>query len=221
MHYAERKSQYFPNTEVNFYKLAKTTKVISLPEQVMESETNPKVPPNPPPLSQPNRYVTTHNAEGKAVFCQTLGEALTTYEVPGMLYYEAYKTFEAPVNLTDEADIKEVQSHAAEDGTISFPKPGATILRYCDWPPGGSSPLHRHETMDFGIVVHGEMEAIMDSGETRLLKVGDCIVQRNTLHAWRNPSATEHARVIFVIQGCPPVKVGEKEMRQDLGAFGK
>jgi quercetin dioxygenase-like cupin family protein len=195
-------------------------KATTLHKQVMESETNPKVPPNPS-IGKPNRYITTHNDEGKAVFSQVFDEALATYEIPGMLFYEAYKTFQAPVNMTDEADIKAIQSHAADEGTISFPKPGATILRYCDWPPGGSSPLHRHETMDFGILVHGEMEAIMDSGETRLLKVGDCIVQRNTLHAWRNPSATEFARVIFVIQGCPPVKVGGKEMHQDLGAFGK
>lgn len=173
------------------------------------------------PLGKPNRYITTHDGEGKAVFSKAFDEALTRHEIPGMLFYEAYKTFEAPINMSDESDITAIQSRAAGEGTISFPDPGATILRYCDWPPGGSAPLHRHETMDFGIVVHGEIEAILDSGETRLLRVGDCIVQRNTLHAWRNPSGTEYARVIFVIQGCPPVKVAGKEMRQDLGAFGK
>lgn len=179
-----------------------------------ESSPNPAPPP-------PNRFVTTHNANGEAVFSKALPEILPTYGVPGMAYYEAWTTFEAPVQMNDEADIKAVQSHAAEESNISFPKPGATILRYCDWPPGGSSPLHRHETMDFGIVIQGEMEAIMDSGETRLLKAGDCIIQRNTLHAWRNPSTTEYARVVFVIQGCPPVRVGDKVMRQDLERFGK
>jgi quercetin dioxygenase-like cupin family protein len=138
-----------------------------------------------------------------------------------MLFYEAYTTFHNPVKLDAEADIEAIQSIAAEEEKISFPAPGAIILRYCDWPPGGSSPLHRHETVDFGVVIHGKIEAIMDSGEKRLLNAGDCIVQRNTLHAWRNPSETEWARVLFVINGCHPVKVGEKEMKEDLGAFGK
>ena len=186
----------------------------------MESETNPTGVGNPP-FGEPNRHVTTHNAQGKAIFSQSLPVAVPTHEIPGMLYYEAYTTFQSPVNLADEIDIKAVQANAPRETTPSFPKPGNTILRYCDWPPGGTSPLHRHETIDFGIMIHGEMEAIMDSGERRRLRAGDLIVQRNTLHAWQNPSATDWARMIFVINGCPPVKVGEKVMRQDLEAFGK
>jgi len=63
-----------------------------------------------------------------------------------MLYYEVYKTFDpAPVNLNNESDIKVIRERVAEEAVISFPKPGATILRYCDWPPGGSSPLHKEE----------------------------------------------------------------------------
>lgn len=173
------------------------------------------------PFGAPNRYVSTHTADGKAVFSTTLSETLTTYNIPGMAYHEAYTTLDAPINLNDETDIKTVKALEPEEKTISFPSPGQTILRYCDWPPEGTSPLHRHETMDYGIVIHGQMEAIMDSGETRLMKAGDVLVQRNTLHGWRNPSATEWARMVFVIQGCPPVKVGDKVMRQDLDAFGK
>ncbi len=174
-----------------------------------------------PELGRPKRYITTHNAEGKAIFSEAFDETLTAHEIPGMVYYEAYKTFEAPVNMTDEADLKAIEARRAEEATISFPTPGAITLRYCDWAPGGSAPLHRHETMDFGIVLRGEIEAFLDSGETRLLKVGDCLVQRNTLHGWRNPSATEYARVLFVINGCRPVTVAGQEMRMDLGRFVK
>ncbi|KAK0742904.1 hypothetical protein B0T18DRAFT_439024 [Schizothecium vesticola] len=169
----------------------------------------------------PTRFVTTHDAQGNAIFSPALQGPLTTHEIPGMLYYEAYKTFDpAPVNLNNESDIKVIRERVAEEAAISFPKPGATILRYCDWPPGGSSPLHRHVTIDFGIVIFGSMEAIMDSGETRMLRAGDVIVQRNTLHAWRNPSETEWARVVFVIQGTHPTIIGDKVMGEDLRAFG-
>jgi len=174
-----------------------------------------------PPFGEPSRYVTTHDAQGNAVFSRALRGPITTHEIPGMLYYEAYKTFEpAPVNLNNESDIKAVQERVAEEAAIMFPKPGVTILRYCDWPPGGTSPLHRHETIDFGIVIFGSMEAIMDSGETQMLKAGDVIVQRNTLHAWRNPSDSEWARLVFVIQGTHPTIVGDKVMVEDLRAFG-
>jgi quercetin dioxygenase-like cupin family protein len=175
-----------------------------------------------PPFGEPNRYVTTHDAQGNAVFSSALRGPITTHEIPGMLYYEAYKTFEpAPVNLNNESDIKAIQERVAEEAAIMFPEPGVTILRYCDWPPGGTSPLHRHETIDFGIVIFGSIEAIMDSGETQMLKAGDVIVQRNTLHGWRNPSNCEWARVVFVIQGTHPTIVGDKVMVEDLGAFGK
>ena len=174
-----------------------------------------------PPFGEPNRYVTTHDGEGNAVFSSKMSGPVTSYEIPGMLYYEAWKKFEAgPPYLDCEADFDQIKVRENEDATIAFPKPGATYLRYCDWPPGGSSPLHRHETMDFGIVIHGQMEATMDSGDVRMLKAGDVIIQRNTMHAWRNPSDTEWARVVFVIQGCHPVHIGGKVMREDLGAFG-
>ncbi|KAH8898463.1 hypothetical protein GQ53DRAFT_742493 [Thozetella sp. PMI_491] len=178
------------------------------------SGTTPSQAPSPP-----KRYISTHDAEGKSIFSEAFPDELATYQIPGMTYYEAYKTFEAPIPLAQETDLKTMQAHAAEDGTITFPKPGATTLRYCDWPPGGEAPLHRHESIDFGIVILGEIEAFMDSGERRLLKPGDCLVQRNTLHGWRNPSTTEYARVVFVIQGTQPVTVNGETMRQDLGRF--
>ncbi|KAK0646786.1 hypothetical protein B0T16DRAFT_414248 [Cercophora newfieldiana] len=136
-----------------------------------------------------------------------------------MLYYEVYTSVTSPIKLQDEADIRAIQANEPNESTISFPKPGNTILRYCDWPPGGSAALHRHETIDFGIVIHGSVEAIMEDGEKRVLGPGDVLVQRNTLHGWRNASETEWARVAFVIQGCEPVEVGGKKMELDLGAF--
>jgi quercetin dioxygenase-like cupin family protein len=167
----------------------------------------------------PKRFITTHNAEGRAVFSQMFDDTVSTNSIPGMAYYEAYKTFKTPIQLSEEADLKEMKAHAHEDSTITFPKPGEVILRYCDWGPGEGAPLHRHESIDFGIVVHGEIEAFLDSGETRRLRVGDVLVQRNTLHGWRNPSETDYARVLYVIQGTEPVVVAGKEMKIDLGKF--
>ncbi len=173
-----------------------------------------------PVLAPPKRYVTTHDASGKVVFSTALPEgAMAARSVPGMVYYEAWDTFASPISLdASERDIAQVQG--IEDRGISFPQPGGVILRYCDWPPGGSAPLHRHETVDFGIVISGEIEAVLESGEARRLGPGDVLVQRNTLHAWRNASDTQPVRVVYVIMGCKPVTVAGREMKQDLGAFG-
>lgn len=50
----------------------------------------------------------------------------------------------------------------------------------------------------------------LDSGETRLLKEGDVLVQRGTMHAWKNPSTTESARMLCFVMPSHPVK-GAKE----------
>lgn len=53
------------------------------------------------------------------------------------------------------------------------------------------------------------MEIILDSGETRLMKVGDVLVQRAINHSWRNPSSTKWARIAAV--SFPVVADGMKE----------
>ncbi len=57
--------------------------------------------------------------------------------------------------------------------------------------------MHRTETVDYAIVLEGEIWAVMDEDET-LLRAGDILVQRGTSHAWANRSA-KTARVAFVL----------------------
>jgi uncharacterized cupin superfamily protein len=57
--------------------------------------------------------------------------------------------------------------------------------------------MHRTDTVDYAIMLEGEMVAIMDSGET-VLRAGDVLVQRGTNHAWANRSGRP-ARIAFVL----------------------
>ena len=133
-----------------------------------------------------------------------------------MQYFEGYEILEFPLNMTDETDLKAFHKHTTSAAErLHFPREGM-VLRYCDWAPGCSIPMHRTESIDFGTVIHGSIELTLDSGEVRLLKVGDSIVQRGTTHSWRNPSDTEHTRVIFVVQGCPPVVIDGEKMSEVL-----
>ena len=62
--------------------------------------------------------------------------------------------------------------------------PGGVIGRILTWPSGFSYRRHTTPTMDFIIVISGQLELVLDS-ETRVLVAGDVAVQRGTPHAWR------------------------------------
>lgn len=85
--------------------------------------------------------------------------------------------------------------------------------------PGLLSPMHRTVSLDYGVVLEGEVELVLDSGETRLLKRGDVAVQRGTNHAWRNTSETEWARMMYILQPCAPLEVGGKKLGEDYGGM--
>jgi len=57
--------------------------------------------------------------------------------------------------------------------------------------------MHRTETIDYGIVLSGEVYLVVEDGET-LLRPGDVVVQRGTNHAWHNRS-DQPSRMAFVL----------------------
>jgi len=57
--------------------------------------------------------------------------------------------------------------------------------------------MHRTETVDYGIVLEGELVLIMDEGETTV-KAGDVVVQRGTNHGWSNRS-NQNCRIAFIL----------------------
>ena len=57
--------------------------------------------------------------------------------------------------------------------------------------------MHRTETIDYGIVLEGEIVLIMDVGET-LVRAGDVVIQRGTNHGWANRS-DRHCRIAFIL----------------------
>jgi len=72
-----------------------------------------------------------------------------------------------------------------------------TVFRLVEYQPGVAPRNHRTETVDYAIVLEGEIWAVMDEDET-LLRAGDILVQRGTNHAWANRSS-KTARIAFVL----------------------
>ncbi|MBW8783181.1 MAG: cupin domain-containing protein [Novosphingobium sp.] len=93
----------------------------------------------------------------------------------------------------------------AGGGPFRFPESGSLFVCH-DFPPGGGSPIHATDTIDYIVVVSGEIVFITESGETTL-RGGDVLVDRGAVHAWRNDGA-ETCRVINVLIPAHPLGQG-------------
>ena len=87
------------------------------------------------------------------------------------------------------------------------PPPNGTRFCVIDFPPGNHPHMHRTETIDYVIVIDGEIEMDMDDSTVKL-KQGDILVQRGTNHAWANRSG-KNARVAFVLVDGKPLGIGK------------
>ncbi|CAN0592908.1 unnamed protein product, partial [Laminaria digitata] len=72
-------------------------------------------------------------------------------------------------------------------------------FRVVDVPPGVKSAMHVTDTVDYAIMLEGEVHLVLDTEET-LLAAGDTVIQLGTMHAWDNRS-DRPARMVFVNLG--------------------
>jgi quercetin dioxygenase-like cupin family protein len=77
--------------------------------------------------------------------------------------------------------------------------------------------MHRTISIDYGVVLEGEIELILDSGEKRLMKRGDISVQRGTMHAWRNTSKSEWGRMLYILFEAKDLEIKGKILEEDYG----
>ncbi|KAH8804714.1 cupin 2 domain-containing protein [Xylogone sp. PMI_703] len=88
-----------------------------------------------------------------------------------------------------------------------IPRPPEKGAVFCttDIAPGGASPMHRTVSLDYCVILKGEIVLKLDGGEEVVLKEGDYIVQRGTMHAWINKS-NEWCRVLCIMLAAEKVK---------------
>lgn len=146
------------------------------------------------------RVVTGHDRDGLAII-----RSDTVFEprpVTGGIasFAKLWTTATSPADNTDEDD-------GAQRKT-GLTCPGGTVLRFVDFGPGKASPMHKTNSIDYGIVIAGEVELRLDSGVATRLKPGDVVVQRGTNHAWVNVG-TGWARMAFVLIEAKPLGSGE------------
>lgn len=169
-------------------------------------------------LRHPNRFITDHDESGKAVFSTTLSEPVPWQQIPNDAQFAlCYATNQSPVDLTSNKDIKTYSNYLSNLPGIMIP--GGTVLRYVDMPPGALSPMHRTVSLDYGVVLEGEVDLVLDSGEKRTMRRGDLSVQRGTMHAWKNKSDTEWARMLYILQEAKPLEINGDKLGEDYGGL--
>lgn len=170
------------------------------------------------------RVVTGHDKSGKAVILSD-GAVPVVHSNPmrpGQLSYEVWKTSAMPIPLpADEPEPTggKRQLHPVANGTvfrISEVPPESDAIRNLTpeaaraafaasnaeeastWGRGGRHPLmHRTQTVDYAVVLEGEITLLLDEGEV-MLKAGDVVIQRGTNHAWRNHTS-KPTRMLYVL----------------------
>ncbi|HEX4087806.1 MAG TPA: cupin domain-containing protein [Trebonia sp.] len=139
----------------------------------------------------PRRVVTGHDRQGVSVFAADGPVPVVRTAPDGALFYEVWGTAEMPAAI----------GAAEPDPTVGAltvpPPPSGTKIRINEFPPGVASPVHRTQSVDYGIVLDGEVVLVLDDSETTL-RPGDVAVQRGTSHRWENRTGRT-ARMAFIL----------------------
>ena len=145
------------------------------------------------------RIVTGHTPEGTAVF--TSDEEFETVIIPtgDAAMSTLWTTATVPADCNDETD------GAKRDAGTTLK--GGSVIRIVDMLPGASSPLHRTDSIDYGIIISGEIELELENKVSKRIGAGEIIIQRGTLHKWKNPSETEVCRIVFVLIEAKPYEI--------------
>jgi quercetin dioxygenase-like cupin family protein len=141
-----------------------------------------------------HRVVTGHDANGRAVFRSE--DVSPTRMIPSgdAAFLLIWTTATVPADNNDETDGRE------RDAGLTLNQ--GSVIRIVDMLPGGESPMHRTNSIDYGIVLEGEIELELEDGAKTTIRQGGIIVQRGTNHLWRN--VTEKVcRIAFVLIEAP------------------
>ena len=162
-----------------------------------------------------SQYITTTNSEGKGVLSEKVPTARHAIEIPGGSMEILYTSHSAKPNLSTEADIEQY----AHDRTNGLPNNAiapevGTSGAIITFKPDAVSLFHRTMTIDTIVVIQGDLEHHGDSGEVQTLHAGDSIIQRGTMHQWKNvtPNGGVAKMACFAQSIVAPLEVSGKKL---------
>lgn len=169
-------------------------------------------------LPKIHRYITGHNNEGKAIFDSTFGEeSKMKANDDGLAFALSYSTKGFPVDMGQDKDLDVYGQYLKDAPGLVIA--GGTVLRHVDIPPQTACTMHRTVSLDYGCVLEGEVELLLDSGEKRIMQRGDVAIQRGTMHQWINHSEKLWARMLFVLQESKPLDIAGEKFGEHLAGM--
>lgn len=173
-----------------------------------------------PPI---HRVVTGHDSDGRAIVASdgALPTVVEIAAIPGTVFHEVWATSASPAPLDNGIDptLGALSLPPPQGGTrirfVDIPPDtpeflarGAAQMKDAFTQIGdaaastveAASPhplMHRTESVDYGVVIEGELTLVLDDSEVQL-KAGSVVVQRGTNHAWANRS-DRLCRMLFVL----------------------
>jgi quercetin dioxygenase-like cupin family protein len=149
------------------------------------------------------RVVTGHDENGKAVVTIDELSKNVIARRPGMESAVIWATDRPVPDLASDRDIS-----AEVTGTTM---PGGSVLRVARLEPGVSPRLHRTESIDYAIVLSGQLDMEIEDQVVHL-NPGDIVVQRGTVHNWVN-NGTEPVTVAFILISATMPEIGGRRLK--------
>ena len=149
---------------------------------------------------QVRRVVTGHDTSGRAIVkIDEVAQNIASSR-PGASACVVWTTENFPVDNTGTEDAGLRKTGTTLDN--------GTVFRVLELAPGVSPRNHRTDSIDYAVVMSGEVDMELDDTSVHL-KAGDVLVQRGTIHNWVN-RGTEPCVIAFVLIAAKPVAVGGK-----------
>jgi quercetin dioxygenase-like cupin family protein len=136
------------------------------------------------------RVVTGHDGNGKAVVRIDDVGANKRSGRENMVAQVIWTTDDLPVDFAEDGEDK----GARQIGTTI---PGGSVFRVVQFDPGVAPRNHRTDSIDYAVVMSGEIDMEMDDTVIHL-KAGDVLVQRGTIHNWVN-NGSEPCVIAFTL----------------------
>lgn len=119
-----------------------------------------------------------------------------------------------PASVDAEADVAMYDEFLHQPPGITVDN--GTVFRLIDLRPGKATPMHRTVSVDYGVIIEGEVDLVLDSGASRRMGRGDVSVQRGTAHSFRNRSNTEWCRMLFVYLPMEKLKIQGRDLNSEV-----
>jgi quercetin dioxygenase-like cupin family protein len=149
---------------------------------------------------QVRRVVTGHDDNGRAIVAiDEISKNLLSGR-PGQMGCVVWTTEGFPVDNTRNED-----TGPRKVGTTL---PNGTVFRVVEFGPGVSPRNHRTDSIDYAVVISGEIDMQLDDTVVTL-RAGDVLVQRGTIHNWINKT-DKPCVIAFVLIDAKPVQAGGK-----------